>query len=110
MRKTHFANADRPVVLYNLDMVLAVGYPSVQEKAANLLYFLVKDHVFADGNKRIAALLYLAFLHKNSLLVDGNGKLKVSNDGLAAMTILIAESKPEEKEIMVAVTMNLTGK
>lgn len=85
-------------------------YPSVEEKAANLLYFLVKDHVFADGNKRIAALLYLAFLHKNGMLVKEDGRMAIANDGLAALTILIAESKPEEKEIMVAVTMNMTGK
>ena len=85
-------------------------YPSIEEKAANLLYFLVKDHVFADGNKRIAALLYLAFLHKNGLLVKEGGRMAIANDGLAALTILIAESKPEEKEIMVAVTMNMTGK
>ena len=85
-------------------------YPSIEEKAANLLYFLVKDHVFADGNKRIAALLYLAFLHKNGMLVKTDGRMAIANDGLAALTILIAESKPEEKEIMVAVTMNMTGK
>ena len=85
-------------------------YPSIEEKAANLLYFLVKDHVFADGNKRIAALLYLAFLHKNGMLVTSDGRMAIANDGLAALTILIAESKPEEKEIMVAVTMNMTGK
>lgn len=85
-------------------------YPSIPEKAANLLYFLVKDHIFADGNKRIAALLYLAFLHKNGLLVKPNGGFSIANDGLAALTILIAESKPGEKEIMVAVTMNMTGK
>ena len=84
-------------------------YPSIEEKAANLLYFLVKDHVFADGNKRIAALLYLAFLHKNGMLVKSDGRMAIDNDGLAALTILIAESKPEEKEIMVAVTMNMTG-
>lgn len=85
-------------------------YPSVEEKAANLLYFLVKDHVFFDGNKRIAALLYLAFLHKNGMLVKEGGGLRISNDGLAALTILIAESKPKEKEIMVAVAMNMMGK
>ena len=84
-------------------------YPSIEEKAANLLYFLVKDHVFADGNKRIAALLYLAFLHKNGMLVTDDGKLRITNDGLAALTILIAESKPEEKEIMVTVAMNMKG-
>lgn len=85
-------------------------YPSVEEKAAHLLYFLVKDHVFADGNKRIAALLYLAFLHKNGLLVREDGTLRIANDGLAALTILIAESRPDEMEIMVSVAMNMTGK
>ena len=85
-------------------------YPSIEEKAANLLYFLVKDHIFIDGNKRIAALLYLVFLHKNKMLVRDDGSFRVVNDGLAALTILIAESKPEEKEIMVAVTMNMAGK
>lgn len=85
-------------------------YPSIEEKAANLLYFLVKDHVFADGNKRIAALLYLAFLHKNGMLVKENGGMAIANDGLAALTILIAESQPREKEVMVAVTMNMTGR
>lgn len=85
-------------------------YPSIEEKAANLLYFLVKDHIFIDGNKRIGALLYLAFLHKNKMLMKDDGSLRVVNDGLAALTILIAESKPEEKEIMIAVTMNMTGK
>lgn len=84
-------------------------YPSIEEKAANLLYFLVKDHVFVDGNKRIAALLYLAFLHKNGMLVTDDGMLRITNDGLAALTILIAESKPEEKEIMVTVAMNMKG-
>lgn len=85
-------------------------YPSIEEKAANLLYFLVKDHVFADGNERIAALLYLAFLHKNGMLVKENGRMAIANDGLAALTILIAESQPREKEVMVAVTMNMTGR
>ena len=85
-------------------------YPSIEEKAANLLYFLVKDHIFVDGNKRIAALLYLAFLHKNGMLIKENGRMAIANDGLAALTILIAESNPEEKELMVAITMNMSGK
>ena len=82
----------------------------LRKKAANLPYFLVKDHIFADGNKRIVTLLYLAFLHKNGMLLKEGGGMAIANDGLAARTILIAESKPEEKEIMVAVTMNMTGK
>ena len=85
-------------------------YPSIEEKAANLLYFLVKDHIFVDGNKRIAALLYLAFLHKNGMLIKEDGRMAIANDGLAALTILIAESNPEEKELMVAITMNMSGR
>ena len=85
-------------------------YPGIGEKPANLPYFLAKGHIFADGNKRITALLYLAFLHKNGMLLKEGGRMAIANDGLAALTILIAESKPEEKEIMVAVTMNMTGK
>jgi prophage maintenance system killer protein len=81
-------------------------YPSVEEKAANLLYFVDKDHVFADGNKRIAAILFLEFLRKNSSLRKSDGSLRISNDALAALTLLIAESRPDEKEVMVAITMN----
>lgn len=80
-------------------------YPSVQEKAANLLYFIVKNHSFHDGNKRIAATMFLYFLEKNSLLYEGGRKV-VSDSALVAMTIMIAESKPEEKEIMVSLVMN----
>jgi len=85
-------------------------YPSVEEKAANLLYFVDKDHVFADGNKRIAAILFLEFLRKNSSLRKPDGSLRISNDALAALTLLIAESRPDEKEVMVAMTMNFLSK
>lgn len=80
-------------------------YPSLQEKAANLLYFLVKDHCFLDGNKRIAATLFLYFLDRNGSLFDGETKL-IDDNALAALTIMIAESNPKEKETMVAVIMN----
>ena len=81
-------------------------YPTIEDKAAHLLYFLVKDHPFADGCKRIAATLFLEFLNKNKRLVK-NGKLVISNNTLVAITLLTAESKPEEMEIMVNVIMHL---
>lgn len=80
-------------------------YPSVQEKAANLLYFVVKNHSFHDGNKRIAASLFLYFLDKNGLLFRDGSKV-ISDDALVATTIMIAESNPEEKEVMVSLVMN----
>lgn len=80
-------------------------YPSIQEKAANLLYFVIKNHSFHDGNKRIAACLFLYFLDRNgTLFVDG---VKTVDDStLVAMTIMIAESRPDEKEAMVSLVMN----
>ena len=80
-------------------------YPSVQEKAANLLYFIVKDHPFIDGCKRIAASIFLYFLNKNNLLFKDKEKI-ISDSTLVAITLLLAESKPEEKEIMINVIMN----
>lgn len=81
-------------------------YPSVEEKAANLLYFIVKNHSFSDGNKRIAAALFLYFLDKCDLLFDENGDKRLADSTLVALTIMIAESKPEEKEAMVSLVMN----
>lgn len=80
-------------------------YPSVQEKAANLLYFIVKDHPFVDGCKRIAASIFLYFLNKNNLLFKDENKI-ISDSTLVAITLLLAESKPEEKEIMISIIMN----
>lgn len=80
-------------------------YPSVQEKAANLLYFIVKNHSFHDGNKRIAATVFLYFLDKNDLLYK-DGQKVIGDSALVATTIMIAESKPEEKETMVSLVMN----
>ena len=81
------------------------AYLSIQEKAANLLYFIVKDHPFIDGCKRIAASIFLYFLNQNNLLFR-DGKKIISDSTLVAITLLLAESKPEEKEIMVNVIMN----
>lgn len=80
-------------------------YPSVQEKAANLLYFVVKNHSFHDGNKRITASLFLYFLDRNGLLYEDGRKL-IGDDALVATTIMIAESRPGEKEAMVSLVMN----
>ena len=81
------------------------AYPTVEEKAANLLYFIVKDHPFIDGCKRIAASIFIYFLNQNNLLFR-NGEKIISDSSLVAITLLLAESKPEEKEIMVNVIMN----
>ena len=84
-------------------------YPSIEEKAANLLYFLIKDHPFADGCKRIGATIFLEFLNKNHhLIIDG--KQIISDSTLVAITLMIAESKPEEKETMVKLVMNFLAK
>ena len=80
-------------------------YKSLEEKAANLLYFVVKDHPFVDGCKRIAAGLFLLYLSKNAML--SKNKLTISNGALTVITLLVAESKPEEKEIMIRIIMNI---
>lgn len=80
-------------------------YPSIEEKAANLLYFLIKDHPFVDGCKRIGASIFLEFLNKNKHLII-NGKQIISDSALVAITLMIAESRPEEKEAMVNLVMN----
>ena len=79
-------------------------YPTVQEKAANLLYFITKNHSFSDGNKRIAATMFLYFLNKNGLLFK-DGIKQIEDNTLVALTIMIAESKPDEKELMVNLVM-----
>ena len=82
-------------------------YPSVEEKAANLLYFVIKNHSFSDGNKRIAAFLFVWFLEKNSILYRPDGNKKIADNALVALTLMIAESKPEEKDMMIKVVVNL---
>ena len=83
-------------------------YESLEEKAANLLYFVTKNHSFYDGNKRIAATMFLYFLNKNEALFC-DGKKRVEDSALVALTIMIAESRPEEKEMMISVVMNCIG-
>ena len=85
-------------------------YPSLEEKAANLLYFLVKDHPFVDGNKRIAAALFLWFLQKNRALYSAQGAKRIADNALVAMTLLIAESRPQEKDILARVVVNLINR
>lgn len=80
-------------------------YKSLEEKAANLLYFVTKNHSFFDGNKRIAATMFLYFLDKNGVLFE-NGNKKIEDATLVALTIMIAEARPEEKEMMISVVMN----
>ena len=82
-------------------------YPSLEEKAAHLLYFLVKDHAFVDGNKRIGAALFLWFLEKNGSLYRADGSRRIANNALVAMTLLIAESNPREKDILCRVMVHL---
>jgi len=82
-------------------------YRTLEEKAAHLLYFVVKDHPFIDGNKRSAALLFILFLQQNNYLFDEKGERKINDNALVALTLLVAESKPRDKEIMVALITNL---
>lgn len=82
------------------------AYPSLEEKAANLLYFMIKDHPYADGCKRIAASLFLEFLARNDVLYK-DGQKRISDGALVAITLMIAESDPKEKDIMVNLVMNL---
>lgn len=92
-------------ILGNLDQTFAGQdlYPSVEEKAAHLLYFVIKDHPFSDGNKRIGSFLFLLFLRENHLL-DRSG---INDNGLVALALLIAESDPKQKDLLIRLTMNL---
>lgn len=85
-------------------------YPSVEEKAANLLYLTVKNHSFSDGNKRIAATLFLWFLNGNGILYNEDGTKRIADNTLVALTLMIAESRTEEKDTMVKVIVNLINK
>ena len=85
-------------------------YPSVEEKAAMLLYLVVKNHSFSDGNKRIAAMLFLWFLNNNRVLYAEDGHKRIADNTLVALTLMIAESRTEEKDIMVKVVVNLINK
>lgn len=85
-------------------------YPSVEEKAAMLLYLVVKNHSFSDGNKRIAAMLFLWFLNNNRMLYAEDGHKRIADNTLVALTLMIAESRTEEKDVMVKVVVNLINK
>ena len=82
-------------------------YPSVEEKASMLLYLVTKNHSFSDGNKRIAATLFLWFLNNNGILYRDDGSKRLADNTLVALTLMIAESKTEEKDVMVKVVVNL---
>ena len=85
-------------------------YPSVEEKAAMLLYLVVKNHSFSDGNKRIAAMLFLWFMEKNGVLYSADGRKRIADNTLVDLTLMIAESRTEEKDVMVKVVVNLINK
>jgi prophage maintenance system killer protein len=85
-------------------------YPSVEEKAANLLYFIVKNHAFSDGNKRIAAAVFIYFLAGNAILYRPDGSKRLADNALVALTLLIAESRPDEKDTIVKVIVNLINR
>ena len=85
-------------------------YPSVEEKAANLLYLVVKNHAFSDGNKRIAAALFVWFLDRNKILYRADGSKRLADNALVAITLLIAESRPKEKDVIAALVVNLINK
>ena len=81
--------------------------PSTEQKAANLLYYVIKGHAFNDGNKRIGAYLFVLFLHKNGILHKENGEAKINDNALASLALLVATSAPEQKEIIIKLVMNM---
>jgi len=85
-------------------------YPSVEEKAAHLLYFVVKNHSFVDGNKRIGAFLFVWFLDVNGILYTKGGRKRIGDNALVALTLMIAESRPKDKDIIIKVIVNLINK
>ena len=82
-------------------------YPSAQARAAHLLYFLIKDHPFADGNKRIGTLLFLEYLRRNRLLLRADGQPQLADNTMVALALLIAESEPSQNDLMIRVVLNL---
>jgi len=81
--------------------------PSIEQKASNLLYYVIKGHPFNDGNKRIGAYLFILFLSKNKALYKKNGELKINDNALASLALLVATSKPEQKDIIIKLIMNM---
>ena len=96
-------------VLGNLAQTVfgAAAYPTIESKAAHLLYFMVKNHPFTDGNKRSGAFLFVDFLHRNKRLLNADGDMVINNTGLAALTLLVAESDPNQKETLIKLIMNM---
>ena len=96
-------------ILGNLDQSVfgEPAYPSIEAKAAHLLYFVVKNHPFSDGNKRSGAFLFVDFLHRNGRLLDHNGYPIINDTGLAALTLLVAESDPKQKETLIRLIMHM---
>ena len=82
-------------------------YPSVQARAAHVLYFIIKDHPFSDGNKRIGTLLFLEYLRRNGLLTRSDGRPRLADNAVVALTLLIAESEPSQKDLMIRLVLNL---
>ena len=85
-------------------------YPSLEEKAATLLYLITKNHAFADGNKRIAAACFLLFLEKNNMLSNDQGSSVISNEALASVTLFVAASKPEEMETVKKLIVSILNR
>ena len=96
-------------VLGNLEQTVfgEPAYPTIESKAAHLLYFMVKNHPFTDGNKRSGAFLFVDFLHRNNRLLNDKGDMVINNTGLAALTLLVAESDPNQKETLIKLIMNM---
>lgn len=84
-----------------------LAYPSIEAKAAHLLYFVIKNHPFADGNKRSGAYLFAGFLHRNGRLVGDDGQPVINDIGLAALALLVAESDPAQKDTLIRLIMNM---
>ncbi|MCB1946305.1 MAG: virulence protein RhuM/Fic/DOC family protein [Thauera sp.] len=96
-------------LLGNLDQTVfgEPAYPTLESRAAHLLYFVVKNHPFSDGNKRIGAFLFAGFLHRNGRLFTDDGTPVVNDVGLAALSLLVAQSRPEEKDVLIRLIMNM---
>jgi prophage maintenance system killer protein len=86
------------------------AYPSIESKAAHLLYFVVKNHPFSDGNKRSGAFLFVDFLHRNGRLLNARSEPTINDVGLAALTLLVAESDPKQKDVMIRLIMNMLAR
>lgn len=132
VQKMHIANSDKPVALYSLDVIISVGYRIKSKRgtqfriwatraaidtlkarflerneATRLFYFVIKDHPFSDGNKRIGSFLFILFQRENGYLEDESVHVNINDNALVALALLIAESEPRNKELMIRLVMNL---